>query len=65
MQGTKKDGWVGYKFERIFGHKPSRFLLRDPHEPSSAMRSFIRSENIKWARSQPPRQSEGYAHAAE
>ena len=64
MQGTKKDAWVGYKFERIFGHKPSRFLLRDPHEPSSAMRSFIRSENIAWARSQP-RQSEGYAHAAE
>ena len=65
MQGTKKDGWIGYKFERIFGHKPSRFLLRDPHEPSSAMRSFIRSENLKWAKSQPPRHSEGYAHAAE
>ena len=33
--------------ERIFGHKPSRFLLRDPHEASSAMRLFIRSENLR------------------
>ena len=64
MQGTKKDGWVSHKFRAIFDRYPSRFLLRDPHEPSSAMRSWIRSEQIRWVKSRP-RQSEGYAHAAE
>ena len=64
MQGTKKDGWVSHKFRAIFGAYPSRHLLHDPHEPSSAMRSWVRSEQIRWAKSRP-RQSEGYAHAAE
>lgn len=63
MQGTKKDGWVSHKFRALFDRFPPRNLARDPIEPSSAMRSWVRHENIKWARSRP--QSEGYAHAAE
>jgi len=64
MQGTKKDGWVGFKFEKIFGHKRTRNLLREASEPSSALRSWVRAENIAWARSRD-NQSEGYANAAE
>ena len=64
LQGSKKDGWVSHKFRAIFDRFPPKYLARDPVEASSAMRSWVRSENIKWARSRP-RMSEGYAHAAE
>jgi DNA repair protein RadD len=64
MQGTKKDGWVGFKFEKIFGHKRTRNLLREAIAPSNALMSWVRSENIAWARSRD-NQIEGYANAAE
>lgn len=51
MQGTKREGWVRHKFRAIFDKWPSRNLVHRHEEPSNALRSWVRSENIKWAKS--------------
>jgi len=51
MQGTKREGWVRHKFRAIFDKWPSRNLSLRQEEPSNALRSWVRSENIKWAKS--------------
>lgn len=62
MQGTKKDGWVSFKFKEIFSVWP-RGLIKEPSEPSSALQSWVRSGFIKWAKSRP--RSSGDAAASE
>lgn len=53
MQGTKKSGWVSIKFKAIFDKWPPRWMINRQEEPSSALRSWVCSENIKWAKSRP------------
>jgi superfamily II DNA or RNA helicase len=71
MQGTKKDGWVRHKFEAIFDTAPPWNLKVHPVAPSSALQSWIRSEQIRWARSRAREPGDdrgeagGYANAAE
>jgi superfamily II DNA or RNA helicase len=65
MQGTKKNGWVLYKFKSIFDVLPPRYLLRNQIEPTGALRSFIRSQNIAYTKAREKAGDGGYSHAAE
>jgi DNA repair protein RadD len=59
MQGEKKDGWVSFKFKTVFGRWPPRWLSRQHDEPSNALRSWVRYEQIKWAKSRPAQRYDG------
>ena len=52
MQGGKSDGWVAHKYKAVFEVWP-KGLSKVPVEPTQALRLWVHSENIKWAKSRP------------
>jgi hypothetical protein len=52
----RKDGWSAYTFKDLFGIWPPKQWARiAPQEPSSQLRAFVRSKDIRFAK--------GTAHA--
>jgi DNA repair protein RadD len=49
-----KDGWIAHKFRERFGDWP-RARSVEPLTPDAATRSWVRSRQIAFARSRPPR----------
>ena len=50
-EGGRKDGWAAHKYKERFGVWP-RGLLDMRSEPPQHIRSWVRSRNIAWAKSQ-------------
>jgi len=47
-----KDGWAGYKFKERYGDWPPRHQRVEPQPPDDAVRSWVRSRAIAFARAQ-------------
>jgi hypothetical protein len=52
-----KPGWVGNKFKEKFGRWPTRIPVQ-PEEPTPEVRSWVRSRQIAWAKSQQKAQQQ-------
>lgn len=64
MQSGKKRGWVSHKYRAIFGNWPSNsFGEFDVEDPSSEIRAWVRSENIRYVKSRQGKGSAGDIHA--
>jgi DNA repair protein RadD len=48
-----KPGWASYKFKTKFGEWPRSRTPPVPEPPAPEVRSWVRSQQIAWARSQP------------
>ena len=48
-----KPGWASYKYKTKFGEWPRSRTPPVPEPPDPEVRSWVRSEQIRWARSQP------------
>jgi superfamily II DNA or RNA helicase len=46
-----KSGWAAHKYKEKFNEWPSRFTVPQPVEPTSEVRSWVRSRNIAYAKS--------------
>lgn len=45
-----KDGWAAMKYKDAFGCWPNG-IGKDPEDPCSSVLSWVRSQQIKWAKS--------------
>lgn len=63
-QSGKQRGWVAHKYRAIFGTWPSNsFHDHEIEDPSSEVRAWVRSENIRWAKSRQARNGAEVSHA--
>jgi hypothetical protein len=56
LQGGKADGWVGWKYKALWGDFP-RGLTKVPAEPSAELSAWVRSEQIRFAKSRASQRS--------
>jgi len=62
----RKEGWAAYKFKELYGVWPSAMGLKDtePCKPSEELLSWLKSQEIRWARSKRNPGNAGAAYAA-
>lgn len=64
IQSGKKNGWVAHKYRTIFGNWPSNsFGELETEDPTSELRAWVRSENIRWVKSRQSKSGAGDIHA--
>jgi DNA repair protein RadD len=58
LKHGKKEGWAAYKYREKFGFWPTDYRVRDaqPREPDTETASWIKSQNIRYAKSMQKRQ---------
>ena len=59
----RSDGWAAHKYRELFGVWPRGHDREVTDDPSPLLRSWIKSRDIAWARSQPSRRETEADHA--